>query len=92
MLRDSESFEKMKIWDSIWSYFEQDFATVKVGIEEKKKEAQGYNKGGKKKQEKKQLENFQNESVSEIEKVEDENGFFVEHIDLEEQEDAALEG
>ena len=92
MLRDSESFEKMKIWDYIWSYFEQDFATVKVGIEEKKKEAQGYNKGGKKKQEKKQLENFQNESVSEIEKVEDEDEFFVEHIDLEEQEDAALEG
>jgi len=29
---------------------------------------------------------------SDIEKVEDDGDFFVEHIDLEEQEDAALEG
>jgi len=44
MLRDSESFEKMKIWDFIWDYFSQDFKDVKVIIAQKKLEAEAFNK------------------------------------------------
>jgi len=36
ILRDAESFEKMKVWDYIFEYFERDFESIKKIIEEKK--------------------------------------------------------
>jgi hypothetical protein len=37
ILRDSESFEKMRTWTYIWEYFEKDFDQVKQKIIERKK-------------------------------------------------------